>query len=225
MIVGALFSGGKDSAYAAHLAQAAGHDVRCLLTLEGGTPESMLLHRPNISWTSLQAESMGIRRLAAPAPDDPAGGEAALRSLLERAASEFGITGAVHGGLRSRYQRDRFAAACAAAGLEALAPLWGMGGAPYVRSLLSAGFRFVVSSVSAGGLDGSWLGREVTRGALGRLEALAASHGFSVDFEGGEAETFVTSCPMFSREVRITGSRISWDSYRGELEITRAVLG
>ena len=223
MRVAALFSGGKDSACAARAARLAGHELACVVTLEPESAESRLLHYPNARWTALQAESMGVPRVAARAPAG-APEVRGLAALLAEARERHGAEGAVHGGIRSRFQRDGFGRACGLAGIEAISPLWGADPGRHMRALLGAGFEFVITAVSAGGLDGSWLGRTVTRGALAELEGLAARHGFGVDFEGGEAETFVTDCPLFSRPVRITESEPSWDSYRGELEILGAEL-
>lgn len=53
-----LFSGGKDSVYAAGWALSRGHEV-ILLTVR--PPEySMMFHHPNVDATRLQAEAMGL---------------------------------------------------------------------------------------------------------------------------------------------------------------------
>jgi diphthamide synthase (EF-2-diphthine--ammonia ligase) len=63
MKLAALFSGGKDSTYAIFLAKKLGHSVDVLLTLYPYSDESHLLHYPNITFTSLQSESMKIPQL------------------------------------------------------------------------------------------------------------------------------------------------------------------
>jgi diphthamide synthase (EF-2-diphthine--ammonia ligase) len=57
-----------------------------------------------------------------------------------------------------------------------------------------------------------------------RLDKLATKHGFNLSFEGGEAETLVLDCPLFSSPVKIINSKKSWDGYRGRFEITEAIL-
>lgn len=220
MRLACLFSGGKDSAFAAHSAILAGHEVACLITASPGSPDDPLLHHPNTRWAALQAEAAGIPHVAG-----AGGGPEALESLLGSAAEEFGIGGLVHGGIRSGYQRRVFSELCSRLGLVPVSPLWGSDAMAHMRGLVEGGFRFVVTSVSAGGLDGSWLGREVSAADVERLGRLGARHGFSPDFEGGEAETFVTGCPLFARRVEITGARSEWDGYRGIFEITGARLG
>lgn len=224
MILGALSSGGKDSTCAAHRAAQAGHKVSCILTIHPASDDSRLLHHPGTRYVGVQARSMGMawRGEVATSTSDSAE-DAALDRLVDWAVRRHGIRGLVHGGIRSAFQKRRFEGLCDRHSLEPVAPLWGSG-AGYLRDLLNGGFRFAVVSVSAGGLDGSWLGRVLTVADAGRLEALSARHGFAVDFEGGEAETFVVDCPAFSRPVLLCGAA-SWNGYTGRFEISDAVLG
>ena len=225
MKLGVLFSGGKDSTYAVHAAKIQDHEVSCLLSIFGRSDESLLLHHPNIRWTALQAHSMGIPQITIKSDSDDTDEElASLKTLLAQAVEEFGIEGLVHGGIKSRFQMDRFGRACSDAGLELVSPLWGVESQQYMNKLLDIGFEFIISSVSAGGLDESWLGKSITREDLVTLGMLSERHGFNLDFEGGEAETFVTDCPLFSRPVRITNHNKTWDKYRGRFEILDAEL-
>ena len=60
MKVGVLFSGGKDSTYAAFLARQRGDEVACLITLSPARSDSYMFHYPNIRWTAMQAEAMQL---------------------------------------------------------------------------------------------------------------------------------------------------------------------
>ncbi len=217
----ALMSGGKDSAYAAHLASSSGHDIACIVGALPESGENMVYHHPNAQHVALHAEAMGVPLVsfAAPAADGDA-----LALALAEAVREHDIDGVVHGGISSAFQRDTFAAAAKSAGIQAIAPLWGHGGVAHLRALLAAQFRFVIVAVSAGGLGAEWLGVEVTDGAVHRLGRLAEEFGFDASFEGGEAETFVTECPLFARAIEIRGATATWDGYRGRFEIEDAAL-
>ncbi len=59
MKLGILYSGGKDSYLAMHLASE-DHEISCLLTIESSNQDSWMFHTPAIRWTKLQAESLGI---------------------------------------------------------------------------------------------------------------------------------------------------------------------
>ena len=63
MKLACLFSGGKDSTYAIHLAKKQGHEIVCLLSVFTKSEESHLLHHPNLKWTKLQSELMNIPQL------------------------------------------------------------------------------------------------------------------------------------------------------------------
>lgn len=225
MRLAALFSGGKDSTFAVYCAQKMGHEVVCLLTVIPRSEESALLHHPNIEITKLQAESMQMPHICVSSASDETGDElAVLESAILCAKKEHDIAGVVHGGIRSNFQRGIFGCVCEKAGLVPVEPLWGAGSAQYLRRLVDSGFEFIITAVAAGGLDESWLGRKITHGDIDRLERLSDRHGFNIDFEGGEAETLVTDCPIFGQELLIPRSRTVWDGYRGRFEIQEAVL-
>ena len=223
MKVAVLFSGGKDSTYAAYLAKQSGHDLKCLITAEPESAESKLLHHPNIHLASLQAKSMELEHLTI--QTNPENELDSVASLLKQAASKYGITGAVHGGIASVYQKEQFTIACKSANLSPIGPVWGMEPVQYMRSLLDFNFSFVITAVSAGGLDDSWLGRKMDAASLKVLHALSIKHSFNLNFEGGEAETLVLDCPLFSRELVIDAAKPVWDGYRGIFEIEAASLG
>ncbi len=226
MILASLFSGGKDSVYATYKARLQGHTIGCLVSMSGKSEESLLLHHPNTMWVRLQAKSMSATPLLSGTidSDDTETEIDALGSLLARAKQEFGVEGVVHGGIRSRFQKSRFGQACSDAGLAVVEPIWGIPSSEYMDALFGAKFEFIVSAVAAGGLDARWLGRRITRLDLERLKILSERHGFAIDFEGGEAETFVVNCPMFDAPIVIRESKLAWDGYRGRFEIVDAEL-
>ena len=220
-----FFSGGKDSTYSIFLAKGQGHSVKCLLTALPHSDESKLLHHSNISWTRLQSQSMQIPQVTIPIVSDAASDEStALEQVLLHAKDVFDVDGLVHGGISSEFQRSRFDSVCKKHGLKVVSPLWGSDPLKYMRRLLDDGFEYVITSVSSGGLDDSWLGRPITYDDLDLLDDLSKKHGFNLNFEGGEAETYVTDCPLFSKPIEIRQGKNSWDGYRGMFEIVDAIL-
>ena len=226
MRLGSLFSGGKDSTFAIHTVQQQGHhDVVVLLSVSPKSAESHLLHHPNIKWTRLQAASMNLPQLVAESDSDDTDQELLqMEVLLKSAKEEFDIEGIVHGGMKSNFQKEKFETVCERLGLSVLAPLWNIDAEKYMQELLDSNFSFIITSVSSGGLDDSWLGRKVTRSDLLKLKILSERFGFNLNFEGGEAETFVVNCPMFSSFIEMKKSKKTWDGYRGMLEIMEAEL-
>ena len=88
-----------------------------------------------------------------------------------------------------------------------------------MNELINSGFKFILTSVSSDGLDEAWLGKIITASDLSKLGELSEKYGFNLNFEGGEAETFVVDCPLYSYPIQITKSKKIWDGYRGTLEI------
>ena len=225
MKLACLFSGGKDSTYAIHLAQNQGHDVVCLLSIFPKSEESHLLHHPNLKWTKLQSESMNIPQLTASSnSDDTADELIAMENLLQNAKDQFQIDGLVHGGIKSKFQKEKFETLCLKLNLVSVAPLWETEPKKYMNDLLDSNFNFVMISVSSDGLDEQWLGKLILKSDIEILSNLSNKFGFNLNFEGGESETFVLDCPLFSNPIKINKFVKDWDGYRGRFEIVDAEL-
>ena len=220
MKLAALFSGGKDSTYAIYLAKKLSHSGDVLLTLYPHSSESHLLHHPNIKFTSLQAESMKIPQLIEEISSTDTKAEfEKLDKLITRAKENYSIEGIVHGGILSKYQKDNFSSICEKNNLEIISPLWNTKPESYMKKLLEENFEYIISSVSSDGLNDSWLGQIIDKNRLETLEKLQKKFGFNLNFEGGEAETFVINCPLFEKSLFIQDSSTEWDGYRGRFEI------
>jgi ABC transporter with metal-binding/Fe-S-binding domain ATP-binding protein len=225
MNLGSLFSGGKDSTYAIYLAQKQGHEVTCLLSVFTKSEESHLLHHPNLQWTKLQSESMKIPQLTIHSTSDETDDELfALETLLKNAKEQFHIEGLVHGGIKSQFQKEKFETLCSKLDLIAVSPLWGTEPEQYMNDLLDSNFVFIMITVSSDGLDDTWLGKTISKSDIDTLKHLSNKFGFNLNFEGGEAETFVVNCPLFSNSVKINQTKKIWDGYRGRFEIMDAEL-
>ena len=225
MKLASLFSGGKDSAFAIQLVQKQGHDVVVLLTIIPNSAESHLLHHPNMNWTKLQAESMNISQLMSESNSDAIKDELIeIEKLLVTAKERFEIEGIVHGGIKSNFQKEKFETICQKLDLKVFTPLWKTEAEKYMNDLLENNFSFIMTSVTSEGLDDSWLGKKITSSDLSILKNLSDKYGFNLNFEGGEAETFVVDCPMFSSSIEIKKSEKNWDGYRGRFEIVEAEL-
>jgi uncharacterized protein (TIGR00290 family) len=108
--------------------------------------------------------------------------------------------------------------------LIAVAPLWDTNPEQYMNDLIENDFNFIMTTVSSDGLDDKWLGCLITKSEINILKQLSEKFGFNLNFEGGEAETFVLDCPLFSNPIKINQSEIFWDGYRGRFEIVDAGL-
>ena len=225
MKLAALFSGGKDSTYSIHLAKHQGHEVKCLLSVFPKSEESHLLHYPNLKWSGLQSESMKIPQITIESSSDETSTELEMmKKILVRAKDEYHIEGMIHGGIKSRFQKDNFENLCNKLNLKSISPLWDTEPKKYMNDLVSSNFVFIITSVSSDGLDDFWLGKKIGKDELERLQTLSEKFEFNLNFEGGEAETFVLNCPLFSHPIEIVDGKKIWDGYRGRFEIVDARL-
>ena len=225
MKLASLFSGGKDSTYAIHLAKKQGHEVKCLLSVFPKSDESHLLHHPNMKWTKLQSDSMNMPQLIIASTSDETDDELTLiENLLQNAKDQFQIEGLVHGGIQSKFQKDKFENICLKLNLKVISPLWDTDPEKYMNELINSKFNFIMTTVSSDGLDDSWLGKTVSKSDIVSLKHLSEKFGFNLNFEGGEAETFVINCPLFTNSIKINQFEKKWDGYRGRFEIVDAGL-
>jgi len=218
--VAALFSGGKDSTYATYLAMQRGWDVTHLLSIVPEDRDSMLFHVPNLHLTPLLAKAMGLPLLQESASAGEAGELEALRRIFARVQ----VDGVVVGAIASDYQHERVNRVAAETGLRVFAPLWRHDPRRLVRDYLAAGMEIVFSSVSAEGLDASWLGRRWDDGVVEDLLRLQDRRGVHPCGEGGEFETLVLEGPMFSKRVRVVRASPEWQGSSGVWWVTEARL-
>ena len=225
MKLAALFSGGKDSTYAIYKAKQMGHDVKCLITIFPKSANSHLLHFPNIELTKLQSETLEIPQISSTLDSDSSMEEMnVLKTLLEKAKLDFKNDGLVHGGISSEFQKKSFEKIGKESNLNIITPLWKMNPKEYMSILINSNFKFILTSVSCDGLDETWLGKIISTNDVLLLSSLSSKYGFNLNFEGGEAETFVTDCPIYLHPIKITKSQMIWDGYRGRFEIEDASL-
>jgi len=218
----ALFSGGKDSTYAAHLAQEMGHDVSYLVTMLPARDDSWMFHTVNIGLAPLVAQAMGIESIVVSTSGEK---EEELRDLTPAIAG-LNVDGLVTGAIASNYQRSRIDSICSELEIKHLAPLWGRESYELVREMITNGMTIIITAVAAMGLDEKWLGRTLDGDALGELKSLSEKYGVDVCGEGGEMETLVLDAPWFTSRLEIVSAKHEWDGVRGSyiVEDSRLIL-
>jgi diphthine-ammonia ligase len=223
--LGSLYSGGKDSTFSIFRAKQAVHEIACLITMHPIADDSPLFHYPNSWVTEYLADAMQIPLLGFEVSGRSKEDEMkALEEAMVRAKSLYGIEGIVYGDISSNYQKKAFEEICARHGLAPVAPLWNFEPEKYMSELVDRGFRVIVVGVSAMGLGKERLGSEIDKGAVAKLALLSRKYGFNLTFEGGEAETLVTDCPLFHKKLQIKKANAHWDGQRGIFEILEVAL-
>jgi diphthine-ammonia ligase len=220
-----LYSGGKDSTFAIYRAKEMGHHVVCLLTMHPVSDDSLLFHYPNSWVVSYLADAMQIPIIGFSVNGKNKEDEMnSLEEAIAQSKSLYGIEGVLYGGISSNYQKKAFEEVCARQGLTAIAPLWTIDPLSYMNGLVEHGFYVIVVGVSALGLGKEWIGRALDKDAISKLVSLSKKYGFNLTFEGGEAETLVIDCPLFSKRLEIKRANIRWDGQRGIFEILEVAL-
>jgi predicted ATP pyrophosphatase (TIGR00289 family) len=218
-----LFSGGKDSTMATYKAIEEGYEVEYLVSMISDNPESYMFHVPNIHITELSSEAMGIPLIKAKTHGVKEKELDDLKKVLNE-LKDRGVRAIFTGALASEYQKSRIDQLCTDIGLMSNAPLWHVDPKEYMEEIIDLGFEVIIISVSAEGLDKSWLGRKIDHELLDELIILNNKYGMHMAFEGGEAETLVLDCPIFKKRISILASSTVWDRDNGYLTISEAEL-
>ncbi len=205
MKVALLFSGGKDSVYSGYTAKKSGHELACLISILSENKESYMFHTPSISKTKKQAEVMDVPLIIHKTSGIKEEELEDLEEAINKAKEEYSIEGVITGALHSVYQASRIQKICDKLGLECLNPLWHKDEIEYLNELLENKFEVIITAVAAYPLDKSWLGRKIDEKFIDEVKGLKEKYKIHPAGEGGEFETFVLNCPLFSRRLKVKG--------------------
>jgi len=219
MRLGVLFSGGKDSCYAAYLEKQRGNELSCLITIYSENQDSYMFHTPSIKKTKKQAEVMGIPLMTYKTKGEK---ELELKDLelaIKKAKEKYKIEGIVTGALHSVYQAERIQKICDKLGLKCVNPLWHKNEIEYLEELISNKFEIMIIGVAAFPLDSSWLGRRIDKKFIEDVKKLKEKYKIHPAGEGGEFETFVLNCPLFEKPLKVKSQKISGEANQWRMEI------
>lgn len=200
------WSGGKDSALALYEAlQDPRYTIDRLVTTVSGAHGRVSMHGVRREWMERQAAAIGLPLQQVALPDMPS--MAAYEEVMQRTHEELkaaGYSHAFYGDIfledLKRYREQQLAAA----GLEAVFPLWGRDTTAMARRFVDLGFRAIVVCVKESLLGSSFSGRYYDHDFLNDLPA-----GVDPCGENGEFHTFVVDGPLFRQPVPVTaGARI-----------------
>ncbi len=202
-MIATLFSGGKDSMLALHRMEAVGKKTDLLITMISENDFSYMFHKPNIMWTKMQAEVLGIRQVFYKTK----GVKEEELADLEKTFVENKVTDLITGAVASNYQKERIEAICSRLGIACHSPLWNIAPLEELNEL-STLYDVIITQVAAEGFDESMLGARIDGNLTDKLIQLNKKYRVNMLFEGGEAESFVLDAPLFSKSIEITKSHI-----------------
>jgi len=244
MKLGILFSGGKDSMYAAWLAKKNGserknkifssdspdskrnsksrdYEISCLITIVSENLESYMFHIPSIKRVKEQAIVMKVPLIVVKTKGKEEEELKDLEKAIKKAVKNYRIEGVVTGAVESVYQASRVQKICNKLKIECFNPLWQKNQFELLEDLIKNKFEVIIIGVFAEGLDKKWLGRKIDRKFIKEIKKLNEKYGISVSGEGGEFESFVLNCPLFKRKLNIVSRVIEGknNSWRMEVKV------
>lgn len=221
MKLGVLFSGGKDSCYAAYLAKKQGHELSCLITVESENKESFMFHTPSIKQTEKQAWAMEIPLIVVKTIGEKERELIDLEEGIKKAKREYKIEGIVTGAVASVYQSSRIEKICKKLRLKCFNPLWQKNQVELLEELIKKGFEVIIVGVFAYPLDEKWLGRKIDKIFIEEMKKMQEKYKINPAGEGGETESFVLNCPLFKRGLKVIGFKDFGEknSWRREVEV------
>ncbi|HJO15061.1 MAG TPA: diphthine--ammonia ligase [Candidatus Pacearchaeota archaeon] len=213
--LGILFSGGKDSMYAAWLAKKEGYKISCLISIVSENEESYMFHTPSIRRVEEQAKSMGIPLIIVKTKGKKEKELIDLEKSIKLAIKDYDIEGVISGAVESVYQASRIEKICNKLKIACFNPLWQKNQLELLEDLIKNGFEVIVVGVFAYPFDEKWLGRKIDVKFINEIKKLQEKYKINVAGEGGEFESFVLNCSLFKKKLiikdkKIKGSKNSW---------------
>jgi ABC transporter with metal-binding/Fe-S-binding domain ATP-binding protein len=214
-----LFSGGKDSVYAVYLIKKYDYEITCLISIISENPDSYMFHTPSISKVKKQAEVMNVPIIIQKTKGIKEKELKDLESAIKNAKINYDIEAVVTGAVESAYQASRVQKICDNLNLECFNPLWQKDPEEHWNDLLKNRFEIIITGVSAEGMERELLGKKIDRTMIMKFKEINNRYRIHLSFEGGEAETFVLNCPLFSKKLIVNGKKIYGKGKTWKMEI------
>lgn len=190
------WSGGKDSCYATMQAMAQGYQPEILLNVLNEEGSFSRSHR--ISKSILEAQAKLFQKpiclISASWQEYETKFTAALKTLKE----QYSLAYAIFGDIDLQAHRDWEEKVCAAAGLQAVLPLWQQDRQALVLEMLQSGIETMIVSCNET-MGERFLGKQLTSELIDELEDL----GIDPCGENGEFHTLVTDCKLFQKPMSV----------------------
>jgi diphthine-ammonia ligase len=200
MKVAVSWSGGLESSLACHKVIQEGHDVACLVTFVLDQYWPAMGHPPQIM--RLQSESMGIP-LVMLTVEEPykEGYRKAIANLIETRGIEGIVTGDIY--VVDDVHGNWMESVTEGLDIKVMMPLWERDTSEVLDDEMSSGFRAVFTCVKEPFFTEEWIGRELNKGTVKDLRALAEKNGMDPCGENGEYHTMVIDGPIFKKPIKI----------------------
>lgn len=216
-----LFTGGKDSCLALLKAKKQGFNVRYLLTIVPSSYDSYMYHKPSLMLIRRQAKMLELPLIIRKSKTIKEKELKDLEKLLKKLRIKGKVDYIISGGVASKYQSERISKVVKKIDLKFFCPLWQMSAEKVWEECLSNNFKIILTKICCEGIEKEFLGKIIDKKLFKELTKKSRRYGFSLEFEGGDAETAVLWMPLFKRKIEIISQIRSETDYRHFLIIKK----
>ncbi len=224
MKVSVLISGGKDSIFAVQKLLEEGHEICSFICLVPENKESYMFHSINTNLVDYISKATEIPLCSYPTKGIKEEELIELEEAIKIQIKKYGIDAVCSGAIESVYQKSRIDNICEKLNLKSLTPLWQNDPEEMLREMVKIGMDVRFVSVSADGLDESFLGEKIDFEMIEKLKKLNKTKYVHIAGEGGEYETAVLDAPFFKKRIVLTKIEKEWLKNRGFYYILNAEL-
>ena len=209
MKVAIFFSGGKDSTLAALKALENSYDVFLITFIP--EKDSYLFHTSCLEFPRIQAKLMNLDieeiRTSGEKEKEVEEVISALKEIKEKRKLDAIWAGCI----KSKYQKERIERIAKELNVKAFFPFWNKSCEEHWNELLTQKFKITITKIATYGLSKDLMGKIIDKNLYEKIKDESIKYGFDLCFEGGEAETLVLDCPIFSKEIEIKNFEIIKD--------------
>ena len=209
MRLAVLYSGGKDSNFALHIAKRY-HEVICLINMKSKNENSYMFQSAGNEIVNLQSEALELPLIKFETKGEKEKELEDLKNAILIAKEKYGIEGVVTGAINSVYQASRVQKICLQLGLWCFNPLWQIKEDKFIKSLIKENFKIILVAIAAYPLTKKNIGEKIDKNFISFISSIKTP--ISLIGEGGEFESLVLDSPDFKKRIEIMKSEIVMDS-------------
>ncbi|HLC60602.1 MAG TPA: diphthine--ammonia ligase [Candidatus Nanoarchaeia archaeon] len=223
MDVAILYSGGKDSTFAIQQAIDKGWNIKYLISVKPTRKDCFLFHYATVEHTKEFAKQLGIPHFYVSCRvADPVKEADIVKKVVEKNRSKMKVDAVVLGGTGlQETQLKSIQNALRQFNIDVFASHAGEEHDLVMEQMLDKGYEIMVTQIASDGLK-EWLGKNITKDNFPQLKKDSIKYGFHIGFEGGYADTLVTNCPLFEKQMVVEEMSVIFeDNYCGHVVIDK----
>ncbi len=223
MDVAILYSGGKDSTFAIQHSRDMGWNIKYLISVKPTRKDCFLFHFATVEQTRELAKMLGIPHFYVKCGvADPVKEANIVSEIVEKNQKKMKIDAVVLGGTGlQETQLKSIQNALSPLKVDAFASHSGEDHDLVMEQMLEKGYEIIITQIASEGLK-DWLGKKITKENFPHLKKDSIKYGFHIGFEGGYADTLVTDCPLFSKQMVIDDMSVIYeDKYCGHVVVNK----